>query len=271
MKIPPPPSRHTDPAAADRAAPGAHGRPSTPTARVYPRGARQRQRVTGTGARGHPTGQVGGEQRRGPPSPQSPPRSPPGLWAAGAPALCPPRGPGDVPPPPEGTVTPGGGRSWIRTPRAPAPSNACSRGGRDQRASPHQRARTTHGARPGAARDDQKEQHGGAAPHDQSSANDARDIARSGRAEERAGSVGPSGGAVHGPPPPPARLARRRHAVSPAGPRLSKGWGGGEEGRVPWSPDAAPRLQRGVSLVVLALGGQPPTGGRTSPRPHSTL
>ena len=88
----PPPPRHSDPLAADRAAPGAHGRLTTPTARVYPRGARRRRRVTGTGARSHPTGQGGGEQRRGPFSPPSPPRSPPGRRAAGAPALCPPRG-----------------------------------------------------------------------------------------------------------------------------------------------------------------------------------
>ena len=38
------------------------------------------------------------------------------------------------------------------------------------------------------------------------------------------------------------------------------GGGGGERG-VPWSPYADPRRPRGGGLVVLALGGQPPTGG----------
>ena len=36
--LPPPPPRHTGPLAADQAVPGAHGRPATPTACVYPRG-----------------------------------------------------------------------------------------------------------------------------------------------------------------------------------------------------------------------------------------
>ena len=58
--------RRTDPSAADRAAPDAHGRPAIPTAGVYPRGVRRRQRMTGAGATGHPTGQGGGEQQTGP-------------------------------------------------------------------------------------------------------------------------------------------------------------------------------------------------------------
>ena len=88
------------------------------------------------------------------------------------------RGRGGAPHSPERTVTPGGGCSWIRTPCAPAPPTACSRGGCDRRASPHQRARTMHRPRPGAARDDEPEQYGGRAPHDQSIANDARNVAR---------------------------------------------------------------------------------------------
>ena len=44
--------------------------------------------------------------------------------------------------------------------------------------------------------------------------------------------------------------------------------GGGGEGGVPWSPDAAPRRPRGGGLVVLALGGQRSTGGaHSSPAP----
>ena len=49
-------------------------------------------------------------------------------------------------------------------------------------------------------------------------------------------------------------------AVSPAGLSPPMGWGGGGVG-VPWSPDAAPRRPQGGGLVVLAKGGQPPTGG----------
>ena len=119
--------------------------------------------MTGTGATGHFTGQGGGEQRRRPPSPL-PSAPPPSLRAAGAPALRPHSGRGVVAPPPEGTLTPGGGRSWIRTPRAPTPPTACSRWGHDRRANPHQHARTTHGPRPGAARDDEPEQYGGHGP-----------------------------------------------------------------------------------------------------------
>ena len=94
----PPPPRHTDLPAADRTAPGAHGRPATPTARACPRGARRRPRMTGTGATGHPKGQGGGEQRRGSPSPPCSPSSPAGLRAARAPALRPPPGPRGHPP-----------------------------------------------------------------------------------------------------------------------------------------------------------------------------
>ena len=104
-------------------------------------------------------------------------------------------------------MTPGGGRSLICTPRTPEPPTACSRGGCDWRASPHQRARTTHGPRLEAARDDEPEQYGGRAPRDQSIANDTCNVARSGRAEGRTGSVGASGGPVRGPPPPSPRQA----------------------------------------------------------------
>ena len=58
--------RRTDPLAADRAAPDARGRPATPTARVYPGGARRRQQMAGR--RG------GGGRWGGPPTP--PPSSP---------------------------------------------------------------------------------------------------------------------------------------------------------------------------------------------------
>ena len=67
---PPPPARRTDPLAAHRAAPDARGRPATPTARVYPGGARRRQRMAGR----HPTGRGDGGRWGAPPTP---PRSPP--------------------------------------------------------------------------------------------------------------------------------------------------------------------------------------------------
>ena len=73
----PTPPRRTDPLAAHRAAPDAHGCPATPTAQVYSRGARQIQRMAGR----HPTWQGGGEQQSAPPSPPPPPPLPP--WPAG--------------------------------------------------------------------------------------------------------------------------------------------------------------------------------------------
>ena len=141
---------------------------------------------------------------------------PPPLPTAPPPA-CEPRGrrPSALPGPRGRPPSPGrdrdargGGCSWTHTPRARAPPTAFSRRGRDRRASPHQRARATHGHRPGAAREDEPEQYGSRAPHGQSIANEARSIALPGRAEGRIGSVRASGGAVRGPllrPPPPGR------------------------------------------------------------------
>ena len=73
--FPPPPSppRRTDPLAADRAAPDARGRPATPTARVYPGVACQRQRMAGQ----RPTGRGGGRGAAEWPPHPPPPRSPP--------------------------------------------------------------------------------------------------------------------------------------------------------------------------------------------------
>ena len=131
----PPPPRRTDPLAADRAAPDARGRPATPGARVYPGGARRRQRMAGR----RPTRRGAGGRWGGPPNP--PPLLPPPQLEGHRSDPQPPRSRGDAPPRPEGTATRGGGGcSWTRTPRAPAPPAACSRGGRGRRASPHQRA-----------------------------------------------------------------------------------------------------------------------------------
>ena len=102
--FPPPfsPPRRTDPLAADRAAPNAHGRPATPTARVYPGGARRRQQMAGQ----RPTGRGGGGRRSGPPTP--PPAPPPSLRATGA-TLRPPGAKGTPPLPQKGPRREGGG------------------------------------------------------------------------------------------------------------------------------------------------------------------
>ena len=184
-----PPPRRTDPLAADRAAPDAHGRPATPTARAYPRGGRRRQRMT----RRHPTGQGGGERRSGPPFPP-PPASP---LACGPQERRP-----SAPPEPSG--------------RPPSPRRDRNAGGGTQL--------DPHTARPSAPRPllpRASRPTGGLAQARQS---DARTTPGSGkrrrtravwpncgRAEGGLGSDGAPEGAVHGPllPPfPPPNLVR---------------------------------------------------------------
>ena len=218
-----PPRPHTDPPAADRTAPGAHDRPAT---RVYPGGVRRRRKGTGTGATGHPPGQRRGEQRRGP-TPPVPPTPPPGLRATGAPALHTPRGRGGIPPPPEGTVTPGGERSWTRTPRTAAPPTACPCGGRDRQANrtSAQERRTGH-ARGRHTTTNQSSMQA-APPMTRASPmtpaklptqGGQRDAPRQHEPPAPRSPGHPPGGAAHGPPlpPPPARLARRRQAAAGA-------------------------------------------------------
>ena len=168
---PPPPRRRTDPLAADRTAPDARGRPATPTARVYPGGARRVRRMAGR----RPTGRGG----RGGGSPFPPPivLPSPSLGATGA-TLRPPGAEGAPPLPQKGPRRGGGGCDWTCTPRAPAPPAACSRGGRGRQASPHQRAGATRRGSLGAAHGGAPEQYGGRAPHDP-----PMTTAHSGRAE----------------------------------------------------------------------------------------
>ena len=85
-----------------------HRRPTRP--RPAPTAARQPRRNVGVcagekeGHGGHGLPHKGGGLGNSGAGPLlSPPHSPPGLWAKGGPALQPPRGRGDVPPPPEGT------------------------------------------------------------------------------------------------------------------------------------------------------------------------
>ena len=205
--LPQPPPRRTGPSAADGTAPAARGRPATPTARVYPRGARRRQRMAGQ----RPTGRGGGGSAHPPPPPL-----PLQAWEPQERPSAPPE-PRGRPPPQKGPRRRGGGESgWTCTPRAPAPPAACSRGGRGRRASPHQRAGATRAPSLGGAHGGAPEQYGGRALHDPPVT-----TAHSGRAEVGFRSAGAPGGAVHGPPlpPPPAsptartsrKGVRRRH------------------------------------------------------------
>ena len=109
--LPPPPACHTDPPAADQAALSAHGCPATPTERVYPGGVPSPPEQGGSGQR---------RARR----PSLPPNSPPGLRAAGVPALQPPPEAEEVSPlPKEGPQHPRGGAAGParRTPPPPPP------------------------------------------------------------------------------------------------------------------------------------------------------
>ena len=150
---PPLPPRRTDPLVADRAAPDARGRPATPTARVYPGGARRRQRMAGRRLTGR-----GGRGGGGAAPPPPPPAPPPQLEGhRGDPP--PPRSRGDAPPPREGTATPGGGDAAgpaHRAPQRPQPPAP----------DPHQRAGAARGPSLGAAHGSAPEQYGGRAPHD---------------------------------------------------------------------------------------------------------
>ena len=271
--LPPPPCR-TDPLAADRAAPDAHGRPATPTARVCPGGARRRQRMTGAGDTGHPTGQGGGEQQGGPPSPLSPPTSPPACQLH-APALRPPGAQGTSPLPQKGARHQGGGRSRTRTPRAPAPHTACSRGGRGRRASPRQRAKATHGPRLGVARDDEPEQYRGRAPNDQNIASDTRNVALG---ECRGGGSvcrSPRGSGSQAAPPPPPPEPGGPHPVHGAAPRpqpnANPGGGNapatrGGQGREPQAPPQ--REGRGAAARPPPRAPhRPASRGGSSPHP----
>ena len=184
----PPPTRRTDPLAADRAAPDAHGRQATPTARVYPGG------MDGRPTPGRAGGRGAAEQ---PPLP--PPRFPPGLRAAGAPAPHPPGAEGTPPHPPEGTAS----RLLPRGPRpigGPAP--ACRSG-----------ARTTPG---GGTRPRTGTVWGPRPPRPEHRA--TRKVAQSGRAEGGLGSEGAPRGAVQGPPIPPPPLARQAAPGARGGP-----------------------------------------------------
>ena len=248
----PPPPRCTDPLAADRTAPDARGCPATPTARVYPGGARRRQRMAGQ----RPTGPEGGGA-----APSAPPPLPfPSLGATGA-TLRPPGAEGAPPLPQKGPRRGGGGCGWTCTPRAPAPPATCSSGGHGRRASPHQRAGATRAPSFRAAHGGAPEQYGGRAPHDP-----PMTTAHSGRAEGGFRSAGAPGGAVHGPPLIPPNPGRPRDPDGTRSPertaptaRGGPGWGtagrhpeGEQKGRgatppppTPPNPPTGPQASQG--------------------------
>ena len=149
---PPPPPRHTDPLAADQAAPDARGRLATPTARVYPGGG-----TPGT-TDFRPTPDRGGAAAPPPP----PPLPPPSLGTTGA-TLRPPRDEGAPPLPQKSRDAAGGGCGWTCTPRAPAPPAApagVSAAGRAHTSVPEQRADQAWGRRTAAHQNSME-----AAPH----------------------------------------------------------------------------------------------------------
>ena len=139
----------------------------------------------------------------------------------------------------------------------------------------HQRAQTTHGPRPGAARDNEPEEYGGRAPHDLSVANDARNVARPGRAEGRTGAGRPPGpppprpplwgGGSRAAPPPPAPAGGRQHPAPKAAPRPRSNaytWGGcagGERGTGQRAAGRPPKRGRsGATARTPPLSPRPP-------------
>ena len=226
---PSPPPLRTDPPAADRTAPGAHDRPATG---VYQGGVRWRGRGTGPGARGRPPGQRRREQRRGPPFPSFP-HSLPACGPRGRRPSTPPRGRGGVPPPPEWTVTPGRQTQLDlhaarpRTPTCPPP-----RGSR-QAGKPAPARKNSARPTPGCGARQRTGAVWGPRPHGPRDADDARSVARPGRAEGRTEAKRPPGPPA---PWPPHRRGGSRTAPPPLPP---PDWPAG--GRPHPAPGAAPR------------------------------
>ena len=144
----------------------------------------------------------------------SPPHSPSGLRATGAPALH---------PPPEAERRPlslrrgrgvrGGTRLSLHVSRPHAPHRLLLRL-RDRRANPRQGTGTTHGPRPGAAREHEPEQYGGHTLHDLSIANDTCFVARPGKVEGRTEAERPP--ALLGPPATPRGRVAHRSPLPPS-------------------------------------------------------
>ena len=175
------------------------------------------------GGHGPPPGQGRGEQWRDPPSPFPPnPPRPAGHGGAGP---LPPRGRGGVLLSPERTVTPGGETQLDpHAVRPRAPHCLPPRGSR-QAGEPAPARKNGARATPGGGTRQQTGAVWGRRPHDPSVAKDARNVARSGRAEGRTEATQPPGPPAPWPPPrkggsqaappapPPARLAGRQQAA----------------------------------------------------------
>ena len=245
----PPPGR-TDPLAADRAAPDAHGCPAIPTARVYAGEAHRRRRMAG-----RLTGRGGGGRRSAPP-----PCSPPSFGAAGTPTPHPPGAEGTPPLPPEGTATRGRGGAAGPTHRAPqrhkppAPAGVAADGGArtsvPERRADHARGRhaAVHQTSTGAA-----------PPMTRASPVAPTMLPRQGGQREVSGLKGPPGEWSTGRPPLPARQAAPGARGGPATPTKRArrgGMRGRREGGQYREPRAAP--QRGRRRAAARPPPQPP-------------
>ena len=167
------------------------------------------------------TPEEGGEEPRRrppPPLPPLPPLRPAGCRrrATEAPALYPPKGQGEVPPPLGRTGGGRGGTPQSQYATRPHASPACSDTDRDGQADSRQHTRVPHRPHPGSTREHESEQYGGHPLHPLSDANNTRFGARPGKAEgwteverppaPRGPPATPPGRTPHKPPPPPAPL-----------------------------------------------------------------
>ena len=119
-----------------------------PQPNVYTRGGCTREeRGRGRGQRATPQGRESANS--GGPRYPLPPTPLPGLRATGAPALRPPRGRGDVPPPPERTVTPGRGLQLDPHAARPRPHRRLFPRGSRQAGAPTPARKTNARATPG--------------------------------------------------------------------------------------------------------------------------
>ena len=207
---PPPPPRRTDPLAADQAAPDAHGRPATPTAQVYPRGARAETKDGGP----TPDGAGGRGAVQQPPFPSPPPPAPPP--ARGPQERRPPganRSRGDAPPPPERTATRGRGaagpaRRAPQRPPPPAPAGVAA-DGRARTSTPERRADHARGRHAATNQSSM----GAAPPMTRASPVTHAMLPTRGGRREGLGLTGPPGERFAGRTSPPPPLPGRPHPV----------------------------------------------------------